>query len=70
MVLLGLRSGFAAVVGGGGDGDGADGGGLAGSGGNVERADLHQQTGLSAGTVTDDDQLSADLSHCVWLCVG
>lgn len=55
MVLLGLRSGFAAVVGGGGDGDGADGGGLAGSGGNVERADLHQQTGLSAGTVTNDD---------------
>lgn len=30
-----------------------------------EDGDLHQQTGLTAGTVTDDDQLSADLSHCV-----
>ena len=24
---------------------------------------LHEQTGLSAGTVTDNDQLATDLSH-------
>ena len=25
--------------------------------------DVHQQAGFTTGTVTDDDQLSADLSH-------
>lgn len=25
--------------------------------------DLHEQTGLSAGTVTDNDQLATDLRH-------
>lgn len=25
--------------------------------------DLHQQTGLSAGTITNDDKLATDLSH-------
>lgn len=27
-------------------------------------ANVHQQTGLAAGTVADDDELPADLSHC------
>jgi hypothetical protein len=25
--------------------------------------DLHQQTGLSAGTITDDDELATQLGH-------
>jgi hypothetical protein len=25
--------------------------------------DLHQQTGLTAGTITNDNKLAADLSH-------
>lgn len=27
------------------------------------RKDLHQQTGLTAGTITHDDKLAADLGH-------
>jgi hypothetical protein len=38
---------------------------VSGSGG-----DIHQQTGFTAGTVTDDDKLSADLSHCWNLRLG
>lgn len=29
----------------------------------VYAIDLHEQTGLSAGTVTDNDQLATDLGH-------
>lgn len=28
-----------------------------------EKADLHQQTSLSAGTVSNDDKFAANLSH-------
>jgi hypothetical protein len=28
---------------------------------------LHEQTGLSTGSVTDNNQLASDLSHC---CLG
>ena len=28
--------------------------------------DLHEQTGLSAGTVADNDELATDLGHGVW----
>ena len=45
------------------DGDGSDAGRAGGS-----RRDEHQQTGFTAGTVTDDDQLSANLSHGVCRC--
>jgi len=31
--------------------------------GEMGSMDLHQQTGLSAGTITDDDKLATDLSH-------
>lgn len=29
------------------------------------RDHVHQQTGLSTGAVADDDELTADFSHCV-----
>ena len=30
-----------------------------------ERRHIHQETGLAAGTVTDDDELASDFSHAV-----
>ena len=34
-----------------------------GTNGMCDEEDLHQKTGLSTGTITDDDELATNLSH-------
>jgi hypothetical protein len=34
----------------------------------IRQIDLHEQAGLSAGSITHDDELSTDLGHGCWRC--